>query len=37
MASVLAEIGNSDAAVWECLQKDIMMLLEMEKTKFTKV
>jgi hypothetical protein len=37
MASILAEVGNSDASVWDMLQKDIMLLLEMEKTTYTKV
>lgn len=37
MASILAEVGNSDALVWDLLQKDILILMEMEKTNFTKV
>lgn len=37
MASVLAEVGNSDATVWNLLQNDIMHLTEMEKSTYTKV
>jgi hypothetical protein len=37
LASILAEVGNSDASVWNLLQKDILNLMEMEVTNFTKV
>lgn len=37
LASILAEVGNSDASVWNLLQKDILFLMEMEVTNFTKV
>ena len=37
MATVMAEIGNSDAMVWDCLQKDVLNLMEMEKNTFSKV
>lgn len=37
MASILAEVGNSDATVWDLLQKDMAFLIEMEKNTYTKV
>ena len=36
-ASILAEIGSSDAGVWDCLQNDISHVLYLEKERFTKV
>jgi hypothetical protein len=37
LASILSEVGNSDASVWSMLQQDILSLMEMEATTFTKV